>query len=279
MGYINHWWKNQWQSDHRHLLSIKVISQSNTFGLRKELKPQLANPAISSPWMTHNTHLPRNWLATNEGGRHQSQRGICEESVKWNSPRLHCFLPSSWGAFSLAWKEGPALVIWNPYTHTHTEYSNYNLFIMLSDWIPNENTSQTWIKPSNEEHGQYYHRPLHYKQLRVHIQKKSAILQSGANNTIYCWTSAKPSCWLWILEKGIDTSPVFNSGAEVEQMNSFRFLGINITEDVSWSSHITTLGKKAKKKLSFSWNSSSTPVFHGPQNITGASRWHILLRT
>lgn len=30
-------------------------------------------------------------------------------------------------------------------------------------------------------------------------------------------------------------------GAKVEQVNSFRFLGLNITEHLLWSSHISTL--------------------------------------
>ncbi|KAI3355020.1 hypothetical protein L3Q82_004560 [Scortum barcoo] len=35
-------------------------------------------------------------------------------------------------------------------------------------------------------------------------------------------------------------TPVYLSGAEVEQVNSFRFLGISITKNLSWSSHIST---------------------------------------
>ncbi len=31
-------------------------------------------------------------------------------------------------------------------------------------------------------------------------------------------------------------TPVYSSGAEKKQVNSFRFLGINITENLSWSS-------------------------------------------
>ena len=38
--------------------------------------------------------------------------------------------------------------------------------------------------------------------------------------------------------------PVYISGAEVEQVNSFKFLGISITENLSWTSHISTLVKK-----------------------------------
>ncbi len=44
---------------------------------------------------------------------------------------------------------------------------------------------------------------------------------------------------------------VYISGAEVEQVNSFRFLRISITKNPSWSSHISTLVKKAQKQLYF----------------------------
>ncbi len=46
-------------------------------------------------------------------------------------------------------------------------------------------------------------------------------------------------------------TPVYVSGAEVEQVNSFRFLGISITKNLSWSFHISTLVKKAQKRLYF----------------------------
>ena len=36
-------------------------------------------------------------------------------------------------------------------------------------------------------------------------------------------------------------------------MNSFRLLLITISKNLSWSSHISTLGKKAHKSLSFLW--------------------------
>ncbi len=46
-------------------------------------------------------------------------------------------------------------------------------------------------------------------------------------------------------------APVYISGAEVEQVNSFRFLGISITKNLSWSSYISTLVKKAQKWQNF----------------------------
>lgn len=44
-------------------------------------------------------------------------------------------------------------------------------------------------------------------------------------------------------------TPVYISGAEVEQVKFFRFLGIDIAENLSWSSQITTLVEKKENKL------------------------------
>ena len=49
-------------------------------------------------------------------------------------------------------------------------------------------------------------------------------------------------------------SPVYISGAEVEQLNSSRFLGITITESSSWSSHITPWLKMHGKGSTSDWN-------------------------
>lgn len=43
-------------------------------------------------------------------------------------------------------------------------------------------------------------------------------------------------------------TPVYISGAEVEQVKFFRFLGIDIAENLSWSSQITTLVEKKENK-------------------------------
>lgn len=71
------------------------------------------------------------------------------------------------------------------------------------------------------------------KDTMVHTWRKSTIMQSGARRTR-------------------DThAPVYISGAEEEQVNSYRFLRITITQKLSWSLHITTLVKKAQKMLLF----------------------------
>lgn len=39
----------------------------------------------------------------------------------------------------------------------------------------------------------------------------------------------------------------------MEQVYSYKFFGITITENISWSSHINMLVKKAHKRLNFLW--------------------------
>lgn len=45
--------------------------------------------------------------------------------------------------------------------------------------------------------------------------------------------------------------PIFINNAEVEQVSSFKFLGVHITEDLSWTLHTDTVVKKARQRLYF----------------------------
>ena len=54
-------------------------------------------------------------------------------------------------------------------------------------------------------------------------------------------------------------TPVYISGAEVEQVNSYRFLGITITENLPQSSYITTLVKKKHRKGCTSYGNLGRP--------------------
>lgn len=45
--------------------------------------------------------------------------------------------------------------------------------------------------------------------------------------------------------------PLIISGMPVERVDSFRYLGVHITQDLSWSCHINTLVKKARQRLFF----------------------------
>ena len=48
--------------------------------------------------------------------------------------------------------------------------------------------------------------------------------------------------------------PVHMNGEEVERVTSFKFLGVHISEDLSWTPNITTLIKKAHNACSSSGN-------------------------
>ncbi|KAK3516097.1 hypothetical protein QTP70_005428 [Hemibagrus guttatus] len=43
--------------------------------------------------------------------------------------------------------------------------------------------------------------------------------------------------------------PLIINGTPVERVDSFQYLGIHITQDLSWSCHVNTLVKKAWQRL------------------------------
>jgi len=43
--------------------------------------------------------------------------------------------------------------------------------------------------------------------------------------------------------------PLFISGSEVERMDTFEYLGVTISQDLSWILHISTTVKKARQRL------------------------------
>ena len=55
------------------------------------------------------------------------------------------------------------------------------------------------------------------------------------------WTSGEPGAG----------HPLHISGAEVERVSSFKFLGVHITENLSWSLNSSSLVKKAHQRLHF----------------------------
>ncbi len=44
-------------------------------------------------------------------------------------------------------------------------------------------------------------------------------------------------------------TPLMISGTPVERVSSFKYLGVNISEDLTWTTHIQTQVKKARKRL------------------------------
>jgi len=60
--------------------------------------------------------------------------------------------------------------------------------------------------------------------------------------------------------------PLTIGGAAVEQVSNTKFLGVNITEDLSWSNNTTSITKKAQQRLYFvrKLKRCLTPITPGP---------------
>ncbi len=48
-------------------------------------------------------------------------------------------------------------------------------------------------------------------------------------------------------------TPLMISGTPVERVSSFKYLGVNISEDLTWTTHIQTQVKKARQRLYHLW--------------------------
>eukprot|EP00061_Rhincodon_typus_P007721 g29706.t1 len=52
-------------------------------------------------------------------------------------------------------------------------------------------------------------------------------------------------------KKGGEHAPIYINGTEVERVKSIKFLGVMITTDLSWTSHVNATVKKAQQHLFF----------------------------
>eukprot|EP00061_Rhincodon_typus_P002227 g16944.t1 len=52
-------------------------------------------------------------------------------------------------------------------------------------------------------------------------------------------------------KKGGKHTPIYINGTEVERVNSTKFLGVMITDNLSWTSHVDAIVKKAQQRLFF----------------------------
>ncbi len=73
----------------------------------------------------------------------------------------------------------------------------------------------------------------------------------GARTTISLWTWAKLKSWSWTSGRDSSgpTTPLMISGTPVKRVTSFKYLGVNISEDLTWTTHIQTQVKKARQRL------------------------------
>ena len=61
------------------------------------------------------------------------------------------------------------------------------------------------------------------------------------------------------MKKGTEHTPILINGAVVEQVESFKFLGVHINNKLTWSKHIKTGVKRARQNLFPLWRGSSDP--------------------
>eukprot|EP00061_Rhincodon_typus_P004944 g23780.t1 len=52
-------------------------------------------------------------------------------------------------------------------------------------------------------------------------------------------------------KKGREHAPIYINGAVVERVDSIKFLGVMITNNLSWTSHVDATVKKAQQRLLF----------------------------
>eukprot|EP00061_Rhincodon_typus_P000960 g13288.t1 len=52
-------------------------------------------------------------------------------------------------------------------------------------------------------------------------------------------------------KKGGEHAPIYINGTEVERVESIKFLGVTITNNLSWTSHIDATVKKTQQRLFF----------------------------
>eukprot|EP00061_Rhincodon_typus_P014133 g40971.t1 len=52
-------------------------------------------------------------------------------------------------------------------------------------------------------------------------------------------------------KKGGEHPPIYINGAEFQWVLSVKFLGVTITDDLSWTSHVDATAKKAQQHLFF----------------------------
>ena len=71
------------------------------------------------------------------------------------------------------------------------------------------------------------------------------------NNLLLNTTKTKELILDFRRKKGANPPPIFIKGDPVERVYSFKYLGIHITDDLTWTINTTTTTKKATQRLYF----------------------------
>ncbi len=74
---------------------------------------------------------------------------------------------------------------------------------------------------------------------------------SGAVSTTWKLTCSKPWRWSWTSGEPPCSPPLTIMNSNVTAVESFRFLGTTISQDLKWENHIESMVKKAQQRLYF----------------------------
>ncbi len=87
-------------------------------------------------------------------------------------------------------------------------------------------------------------------------------LHHGARTIVTLWKWAKLKSWLWTSGRRQQRpyTPLMISWTPVERVSSFKYLGVNISENLTWNTHIQTQVNKARQRLYIcdSWGHSAS---------------------
>src|SRR4029434_7482942 len=82
-------------------------------------------------------------------------------------------------------------------------------------------------------------------------ERRFSTWQSGAPTTTWLSTPRKPRSSLWTSGGPKVAHTICINEMKVERVASFKFLGVHISEDLSWTLNTSTLVKKAHQRLFF----------------------------
>jgi hypothetical protein len=71
-----------------------------------------------------------------------------------------------------------------------------------------------------------------------------------------------------------EQAPINIDGAVVEPVESFKFLGVHITNKLSWSKHTKTVMKRARQHLFHLWRLKRFGMGHGSPDLQNVLQLH-----
>ncbi|KAK1786581.1 hypothetical protein P4O66_003029 [Electrophorus voltai] len=122
-------------------------------------------------------------------------------------------------------------LLYSLYTHDCTATSGYTIIVKFAD-----DTAVMGLISDNDERA--YLEEI--KHLENWCQENNLLLNVSKTKELIVDCSRKQEQ---------PYQPVKISGTTVERVDSFRYLGVHISQDLSWSRHTNSLGKKARQRL------------------------------